>query len=801
MRIVKSINFDWLYNNNFKEEQIKDKHHADIIKVNIPHTNIELPYNNFDEKLYAFKSCYKKNINILDKYKEKDVFLNFEGVGNYAKVYLNEKLIGEHKGGYTPFKIKLNDELKFGQDNFITVVVDSTERDDIPPFGHVVDYLTYGGIYREVYLSILEKTHIENIFIKTNNALEDKKELDIDLKLSRVEKDLTVECEILDINNNVIKVFKREVPESKEINIKENIEDVSLWSLENPNLYKLKVCLNNKVKNLDQVIERFGFRKTEFKKDGFYLNNQRIKIRGLNRHQSFSNVGYAMPKSMQEKDAEILKYELGVNLVRTSHYPQSKHFLNRCDEIGLLVFTEIPGWQHISSKREWRNIVIKNVEEMIIRDRNHPSIVIWGVRINESQDCDELYLETNKLAHKLDPTRQTAGVRNFAGSNLLEDVYTYNDFIHNGNNIPLENESKITKRKDIPYLVTEHNGHMYPTKRFDHEEKRVEHALRHARVLNHMYGSDNISGVIGWCMFDYNTHKDFGSGDKICYHGVMDMFRIPKIAAYVYSSQQDETPVIEISSSMDIGEHPGSMLGSIYIFTNCDYIKLYKNEKYIGDYYPDKKEFKNLPHPPIIIEDLIGSQIKDNERFSEKDADRIKDILLAGTKYGLDLPVKYKIKMGYLMLKTGLNMDEGINLYSKYIGNWGEKQIEYKFEGYKNNEIVKTIIKKSVTKPKLKIKVDNTNLIEDESYDVTRVVIEAVCENNNLLPYANDVINLETEGPIAIIGEKSISLIGGARGVYIKTIGESGEATLNIKAAHLGEYKLRFKIKKIETES
>ena len=101
---------------------------------------------------------------------------------------------------------------------------------------------------------------------------------------------------------------------------------------------------------VDEKSLRFGFRTVRFENDGFYLNGQRIKLRGLNRHQSYAYVGYAMPKSVQELDAEILKNELGVNAVRTSHYPQSQHFISRCDELGLLVFTEIPGWQHIGDE-------------------------------------------------------------------------------------------------------------------------------------------------------------------------------------------------------------------------------------------------------------------------------------------------------------------------------------------------------------------------------------------------------------------------------------------------------------------
>ena len=122
-----------------------------------------------------------------------------------------------------------------------------------------------------------------------------------------------------------------------------------------------------------------------------------------------------------------------------SHYSHSTHFLDACDELGLLVFSEIPGWQHVSEKRSWRDVVKENVEEMINRDFNHPSIIIWGVRINESRDDDELYEETNKLARELDPTRPTGGVRNFEHSSFKEDVYTYNDFIHDGGNNALRN--------------------------------------------------------------------------------------------------------------------------------------------------------------------------------------------------------------------------------------------------------------------------------------------------------------------------------------------------------------------------
>ena len=223
-----------------------------------------------------------------------------------------------------------------------------------------------------------------------------------------------------------------------------------------------------------------------------------------------------MPASAQRADADLLKFELGCNLARTSHYPDSTHFLDRCDEIGLLVFTEMPSWQ-FTGEGEWRENCLKNVADMVKRDRNHPCVDPLGrSAVNEGRTVTSCNEKTNAIAHSLDDTRQTGGVRNFPQSHLLEDVYTYNDFIHSGGKIALNlpllvaGQMRLISSRNIAAHVSNQS--------FDREEIRVEHALRHARVLNAAYGSSRTSGAIGWCMADYNTHKDFGSGDRICYH-------------------------------------------------------------------------------------------------------------------------------------------------------------------------------------------------------------------------------------------------------------------------------------------
>ena len=184
-------------------------------------------------------------------------------------------------------------------------------------------------------------------------------------------------------------------------------------------------------------------------------------------------------------------------------------------------------------------------------------------------DDDAFYTRTNKIAHQLDPSRATSGVRYLEKSHLLEDVYAYNDFSHNGVTPGAKPKKDVTPDMGKALLISECNGHMYPTKPFDDGPHRQEHALRHVRVQNAAYASGEHAGCFGWCMFDYQTHKDFGSGDRICYHGVLDSFRNPKLAAAVYASQGDADPVLAVSSSMDIGDHPAGQLGTAYGFQQC----------------------------------------------------------------------------------------------------------------------------------------------------------------------------------------------------------------------------------------
>jgi beta-galactosidase len=504
-----------------------------------------------------------------------------------------------------------------------------------------------------------------------------------------------------------------------------------------------------------------------------------------------------MPKSMQEMDADVLKHELGLNAVRTSHYPQSHYFINRCDEIGLLVLTEIPGWQYIGDEA-WQEQAVRNTEEMVLQYRNHPSIIMWGVRINESGDNETLYTRTNALAHLLDPTRDTGGIRCFKKSKLLEDVYTYNDFIHDGKKPGCEPKHLVTSNIEKPYLVTEYGGHMFPTKSFDSEEHRVEHAIRHARVLDAIASHHDISGSFGWCMADYNTHKDFGSGDRICYHGVLDMFRNHKLAAAVYSSQQDKTPVLEVSSSMDIGEHPACVKGNIWAFTNADILRVYKNGNLIKEYATSyKSAFPFMKHSPVLIDDFIGNAIFENEDMKPDQAKTVTEIInyIAQNGYSV-LPPKILIKAAKCMLLYGMKYNDIVALYNKHAGDWGAASRNYRFDAIMNGKVVKSVTKTPMNKASLKVDAYKTTLVEDTSYDVSAVRISAVDEFGNKLTFSSEPIALSVSGPIEIVGPSLISLKGGMGGTYVKTTGNVGKAALTLKSESLGEVKIDFEVTK-----
>jgi len=772
-----AVNNGWLYRADYTKEYCQKRYDdSHWEQVDLPHANVLLSRHYFDEESVCFVSTYRKHLQ-LELPDHCSASLRFEGIASQAKVYGDGLLLYTHKGGYLPFEIPLGKKTSI----LVAVVVDSREDAAIPPFGGSIDYLTYGGIYREASISMHQEQRVLSVQVESQKP----EEVRFRAK-TLLARGLTYTARILDGTKELYRVEDLLLHDD----FSSECTSLSLqrWSLENPKLYTFELALENgETKRV-----RFGSRSARFTKDGFFLNGRKRKLIGLNRHQSYPYVGYAMPESGQREDALRLK-ELGVDLVRTSHYPQHPAFLDACDELGILVFEEIPGWQHLSEQEEWRQLCVDNVEGMIERDFNHPSIILWGVRINESADDDELYAATNTLARKLDPNRQTGGVRNFAKSSFLEDVYTYNDFSHDGNTAGLAKKETICNG-EFPYMVTEFCGHMFPTKRYDNPIQRKEHALRHYRTLDAMFGSDGISGAIGWCMNDYNTHSNFGSGDQVCYHGVCDQGRAAKLAAYAYMSQNEREPVMALSSAPDNGDFPKASIGALLVATNCDSVRVFFQDEEVGTYYPDRKSFPHLPHPPVLLTDLIGKRLEKETYLSKRDRGRLRVLLNKVGEQGLSLTPLDKIRMIWFLLRYRLKYEDGVALFAKYVGNWGSAASRWRFEGLVDDEVVCIESYGEHKQPYLEVETRSTTIPLGDTYSMVSLNVSVRKKGMSMpLSYAHEPFTVSVEGPLKLVSPALSVCEGGTAVVYVRTIGEKGKAKVTISSC-MGDKTLGFTV-------
>ena len=697
-------NEGWLFTPRFDPALVRPECGLELEPVRIPHTVRVLPYNYCNENEYQCLCGYRREFFAPREWAGRTVLLTFGAVAHDATVFCNGRRLFHHACGYTAFTVDLTSALHLGQNNVVAVRCDSREDLNIPPFGGQIDHLTYGGIYRAVSLDIKEPAYLRDVFIET------KAEGDFRIYTSTVGETVgcTLQAEIRSPSGSRA-TYSGELS----LPITGVLNGVHPWSIEHPTLYTLTVQLIRPGsaglpdRVLDEKTIRFGFRTVQFVAGGLYLNGQRVELRGLNRHQSYAYQGYAMPDSIQRLDAQILKKDLGCNAVRTSHSPQSPAFLDACDELGLLVFTEMPGWRYIGDE-SWKAQALQNCREMVCQCRNHPSIFLWGARVNGSADDEAFYKRTNEAIHRLDPTRPTAGARNHRKSQLLEDVYAYNDYSYRGRGAACEARAAVTSDPRKGYLISEFGGQQLPTKPFDDETHRLVQALRYAAGINDSIAQQGVAGSFGWCMADYNTHREFGSGDRICYHGVMDMFRNPKLSAAVYASQK--TPrspsdiVLEVSSGMALGDLPGGVPTACWVFTNAESVRLYRGNDYIAEFTPDRHgRFAAMTHPPIEINDFVGSLLEKYEGMDQASAQMTAAILNEMRRDAMELSPLSKARM----LSLRLSWNEVARMYYKYIGVLGTPCAAYRFEAVWHGRTVRTVVREPVQSVRLECTVHN----------------------------------------------------------------------------------------------
>ena len=769
-------NEGWLFAPTFDPALVRPECQPELTPVRLPHTVKVLPYNYCNENEYQRLCGYRREFFAPKEWEGRTVLLTFGSIAHDATVFCNGRRLFHHGCGYTSFTVDLTCALRLGQKNVVAVRCDCREDLNIPPFGGQMDQLTYGGIYRAVCLDIKESAYLRDVFIEAKAAG------DFRIYSSTVGETVgcTLQAEIRSpagsraLYNGVLS-----------LPITGTLNGVHPWSVEHPTLYTLTVRLIRPGTGglpdrvLDEKTLRFGFRTLQLVAGGLYLNGQRVELRGLNRHQSYAYQGYAMPDSIQRLDAQILKKQLGCNAVRTSCYDPA--FLDACDELGLLVFAEMPGWQHVGDD-SWKAQALQNCREMVCQCRNHPSIFLWGARVSGSADDEAFCKRTNEAIHRLDPTRPTGGTHQRRKGLLLEDVYAYNDYSYRGRGTGCEPRAAVTPDTRKGYLISEFGGQQFPTKAFDDESHRLMHALRIAAVLNDTIAQQGVAGSFGWCMADYNTHREFGSGDRICYHGVLDLFRNPKLAAAVYASQKiPRAPsdiVLEVSSGMVLGDLPEGMAGACWVFTNAESLRLYRDNDFVAEFAPDRRgRFAALPHPPIEVNDFVGSLLEKYEGLDHAVAPQVAAILNEMRRDAMELSPLSRARM----LSLRLSWNDLVQMYYKYIGVLGSPSAVYRFEAVWHGRAVRTVVREPVQSVRLECTVHNPLLTDGPTWDCAAVSLRAIDQNGNLLPYCSEAVQLWVEGPLQILGPSVVPLRGGMAGTYLATTGEAGPAVLHCR--------------------
>lgn len=526
---------------------------ANFEKITLPHCVTELSWQNWKPASWAKLWSYRRHFGLPPELRGLRAFLDFEAAMTGATPVLNGQTLPKHLGGYLPFHYEVTSALQAGE-NVLAVAIDGRWQ-SVPPEGSprgvaAVDYLEPAGLHRSVKLRLVPPVFISDVFAKPVKVLDSDRRIDVICSLDAALMPagaVRLEAELRRNGRRVAQATHEFRLEQTGENVARftlsGLGNIALWHPEAPNLYEVVVTLFVNGQACHDYRRRIGFREARFEREGFFLNGKRLQIFGLDRHEIYPYVGAAMPPRVLRRDAEILRREFNCNFVRCSHYPQSEPFLDACDELGVMVWEEPPGWQFIGDEA-WQDLAVRDVQSMVRRDRHHPAIVIWGVRINESANNPEFYRRTKAAAKALDDTRQTSGAMNrYSTKDWVQEVYAYDDY----HAAPDGSVGVREPLPGVPYFLTEGVGQFaYGNKKggFGRKYRRAgdldiqqQQAIWHAQIHDRAQRNPRFCGVVAWCAFDYASLINPYNAVKC--PGVADVFRIPKLGAAFYRSQVD----------------------------------------------------------------------------------------------------------------------------------------------------------------------------------------------------------------------------------------------------------------------
>jgi beta-galactosidase len=635
-RQKQSFNSGWEFVKNadtvFSSTLLQKQGQVSWERVSLPHTaNLE-PVVKVAQQWQGV-CFYRKFFTIPASYKGKHVALQFDAAMQDATVYLNGERVFNHTGGYLPFYIDITGQAKYGAENSIVIRLDNRDNPLIPPGKPLksLDFNYYSGIYRDAWLIVKNKLHIPDavaanhtatggIFVHYENIREGSATLVVQTEVKNdetISQDAGIRSTLKDragktVAGSLSGAETVAAGETKVITQRFEVNDPKLWSPEDPYLYQLAVNLVSNGKTIETHLVKTGIRTIRFDRGACYLNGKKIWLRGTNRHQEYPWIGYAASDNAQYRDAWKIK-QAGFNFVRSSHYPQSPAYLDACDELGIMVMDAIPGWQYVGNEQFQRHS-FQDSRDMIRRDRNHPSIILWETSLNESGMKKDFMETAHAIVHSELP------FDGIYSAGWIDDVYDVFLPARQHGKAP-DYWKKYSKSK--PLLIAEYGDWEYYAQnagfnQTDYKdlkpEERTSRQLRGwgekrllQQALNYQEAhNDNLySPVIGdanWLMFDYNR----GYAPDIESSGIMDMTRLPKFSFYFYQSQTDPVvtggtpfnkPMLYIASYWQ----PGSDT-DVKIYSNCSEVELFLNGKSLGRRVPDTDRYStNLKHAPFTF--------------------------------------------------------------------------------------------------------------------------------------------------------------------------------------------------------
>ena len=580
MRKITNINKDWLF--------IKD---GVTENINLPHTWNNLDGQGAGESYDRGRYVYEKTIPFF----EGRVYLEINGANTVVEVFVNDIYIGSHENGYAIFRFEITDFIKENEENTIRIIVDNSANEYLYP--EMADFTFYGGIYRDVnIISDVAKSHFSLLDMSLCGMYITPKADGRVFVKSLVEgsmKDITKEFVITDADGN--EVAKKSVPADVDA-VKLFIENPVLWNgTKNPYLYTMTARLIKDGEIIDEVSDRFGVREFYFDaEEGFFLNGEPVKMKGVSRHQDWEGIGNALTIDEHKKDIELIK-EIGANSIRLAHYQHDVKFYDLCDEEGFLVWAEIPVISRFSKKKQDQAKFM--LEELIRQNYNHPSIYCWSVanEISIGGAGSGVYdgiKELNDIAHQLDSTRPTVTAQvafNSAKSKLnnIPDILGYNHYFgwyaQTVEQIDIWLDSFHEKNPDIKLCISEYgaegmtNLHSAEPVQGDYTEEYQ--AYFHEHYIKALTERKWLWGSYVWNMFDFGSAiRNEGGVRGRNNKGLVTFDRkTKKDAFYVYKANWSDEKFVRIAGERFVDRPTGEQ--KIKVYSNCDKVKLTVNDE------------------------------------------------------------------------------------------------------------------------------------------------------------------------------------------------------------------------------